>query len=137
MGECFLKNENIANTVAHRMHEYDGTLYDLITFCIMPNHVHLLIDLSVQLPSDFDGIRTPANYVPLKKIIKYIKGGSARVANKLLRRSGKFWKHGYHHHYIRNEKAHSNILAYILTNPVQANIVEEWEDFPHTYYKYS
>lgn len=43
-GPQWLKDERIAVTVAKKLHELDGIKYKLIAYCIMSNHVHLLIN---------------------------------------------------------------------------------------------
>jgi putative transposase len=45
-GESWLRNENAAYRVSKIIKEFDQVLYDLIAYCIMPNHVHLLIALN-------------------------------------------------------------------------------------------
>jgi putative transposase len=53
---------------------YDNINYDLIACCIMSNHVHLLINLYVQIeniPSSTE--ITEKNYKPLYDIMKLIK----------------------------------------------------------------
>jgi putative transposase len=50
--------------------------YELTAWALMPNHVHILV-----LPK-----------VPLRQITQWIKGRTAREANKILQRMGeRFW----------------------------------------------
>jgi REP element-mobilizing transposase RayT len=133
-GHCYLKNEKIAQLVADRMHKFDGKHYTLEAYTIMPNHVHLLIDTSKQTENnDFD---IESNYVQLDKIMQLIKGGSAFQANKILERKGTFWMKDSYDHYIRNEKDWENTLEYIINNPVEAGLVDDWKDWKFTYCKY-
>jgi hypothetical protein len=39
-GEAFLQNKQVADLIAESIHHRDGKVYDLYSFCIMPNHVH-------------------------------------------------------------------------------------------------
>ncbi|MEM8527934.1 MAG: hypothetical protein AAGG68_25055, partial [Bacteroidota bacterium] len=39
-GNCYLKKPEIAKIVIDKLHEMDGKQYDLVAYCIMPNHVH-------------------------------------------------------------------------------------------------
>ena len=48
-GKCFLRKKQVAQILADKIESYNSKYYDLVAFCIMPNHVHLLIDLNVQL----------------------------------------------------------------------------------------
>lgn len=133
-GNCYLKNEKIAQLVADRMHKFDGEYYELEAFTIMPNHVHLLIDTSLQ--TENEGIDVESNYFQLDKIMQMIKGGSAIEANKILGRKGTFWMKDSYDHYIRNERDWENTLEYIINNPVNAGLVENWKDWKFTYCKY-
>ena len=133
----FLEHPNIAKETIKQLHKYDGKWYDLIAYCIMPNHVHFLIDTRLQLEKfNFDDEVIIKNYTPLYKIIQRIKGASARHSNLLLDREGiSFWQRDYFDYFIRNNQEFQRIMAYILENPVKANLVKNWEDFPHSYVK--
>ena len=134
-GNCYLENEKIAQLVADRMHKFNGKYYELEAYTIMPNHVHLLIDTSLQVEKE--DIDIESNYFQLDKIMQLIKGGSAFEANKILGRKGTFWMKDSHDHYIRNEKDWENTLEYIINNPVEAGLVVDWKDWKFTYCRYS
>ena len=135
-GNTYLKQPEIAELVAKEIHRFNGEMYDLIAYCIMSNHVHLLIDTSIQIPEFY----TPKEWEmlelePLQNIMKRIKGPTAVYANRILDRSGRFWQKESYDHYVRNQKELQNIIAYILNNPVKAGLVERWEDYPFTFLK--
>jgi putative transposase len=48
-GPGWLKIPDIAAIVGNRILEADGESYGLLAYCIMPNHVHLVVDTAVQL----------------------------------------------------------------------------------------
>ncbi len=118
-GNCYLKNENVAQIVADKIHKFDGEYYELEAFIIMPNHVHLLFDTSLQMENE--GIDLESNYFQLDKIMG---------------RKGTFWMKDSYDHYIRNEKDWENILEYIINNPVNAGLVDDWKDWKFTYCRY-
>lgn len=135
-GECYLKDQRIADIVQNKIEELDGKVFDLICYCIMPNHVHLLIDTSIQLVGDeknYSSNEVPENYIQLDDIMKAIKGHTAVRANKILNKTGKFWQKDSFDHYVRNDLELQNIIHYIIHNPVKARLVDKWEDYPHTY----
>ena len=41
-GPTWLRERTIAELLCDSMHQRDGAVYDLIAYCIMPNHVHLV-----------------------------------------------------------------------------------------------
>ena len=134
-GSDYLKDDNIRSIIKNELLKYDGHLYELIAFCIMSNHVHILIDTSIQLSEVKDEEELEINYVPLDKIMKKIKGPTAMYCNKFLNRSGQFWERESFDMYVRNEKMLNNVISYILQNPVKAGIVKHWEDFNGNYLK--
>jgi len=134
-GSCYLAQPEIATIVANRIQQYHGRLYQLHAYCIMPNHVHLLIDTMEQLKiAEGDYLEdTPPNYVQLNEIMRLIKGGSARLANQALGRAGVFWMKDSYDHYVRNEREWGNIISYILNNPVNAGLVNDWQAWQFSY----
>ena len=114
-GECWLHQPDIAQIVEKAFHYFDGIRYRLHAWCIMPNHVHVLIE-------------TNASW-PLAAILHSWKSYSAQKANRILKRTGPFWFREYHDRFIRNEKHYSEVVAYIENNPVKAGLVayaDEW-----------
>ena len=135
LGPHHLSNPKIARIVKDKIHQYDGQYYDLLSYTIMSNHIHLLLDFSVQLdqiPSEEKV--TEKNYMQLDKVMQLIKGGSSYRSNKVLGlRGSKFWEHGSYDHYARNSGEIKRIAKYILMNPVKAKLVKKWQDYAHSY----
>ncbi len=89
-------------------------LYELHAFVVMPNHVHLLI--------------TPHDSLP--RILKSVKGFTARRANALLGCTGKtFWLAESFDHLVRDRWEFDAIRRYIEENPVRAMLVGPSEDY--------
>jgi len=109
-GSCSLKIPEIAILVQDALLFFDNERYKLISWVIMPNHVHLLIEIN-------------AGY-SMPKVIQSWKGFTARKANQLLGSSGHFWQRDYFDRYIRNEEHYYNTIDYIHDNPVKAGLVE-------------
>ena len=82
---------------------------------VMPNHIHLVVDV-------WD--------VPLAKLINGWKGKSSRLANVLLRRSGKFWQEDYYDTLIRDEAHLKRASRYTKQNPVKAFLTKAARDWP-------
>ncbi len=62
-----------------------------------------------------------------------IKRISARKANSKLERSGKFWQDESFDRLIRDDKELFNTIKYVLMNPVNAGLVDDWEKWGCTY----
>jgi REP element-mobilizing transposase RayT len=139
-----LKNYKIAEIVKTTLHYPDKKYYNLICYTIMPNHVHLVFHLleNIGINNSQSGLTVlqKSNDVAqtimserLSKIMKSIKGISAREANKLLNSKGSFWQSESYDHIVRDEDELERIIKYVLYNPVKANLVEKWEDWEFTY----
>jgi putative transposase len=47
-GSCLLKNPSLAGIVADSIKRFDGEKYDLDSFVIMPNHVHVIVQFRLE-----------------------------------------------------------------------------------------
>ncbi len=73
-GACWLKQAAIANIVEDALLHGDGKHYRLLAWCVMPNHVHVLIETGAE------------HSVP--KIVQGWKSYTARLINQHLGRKG-------------------------------------------------
>ena len=131
-GNLYLQQAEVAQIVINKIHEYDSQFYDLMAYCIMPNHVHLVIDTALQL-SSWEEMTEEKELASISRIMKFIKGGSAHQANSLLNRTGAFWQGESYDHWIRDYKECKNIIRYTLQNPVKAGLTANWQDWPYSY----
>ncbi len=116
----WLKEKDVAEILAFEIKMHDGSWYTLWSYCIMPNHVHILFTLKERAPT-------------LTKILQNIKSYSAQKANRLLGLRGQFWERESYDHVVRQDGEFERIIHYILRNPVKANLVREWADWPYSY----
>jgi 5-methyltetrahydrofolate--homocysteine methyltransferase len=111
-GDAWMKDARIAKIVANSILHFAGERYDLGAWCVMPNHVHLIL--------------SPKEGHQLADILHSIKRHSASEANKLLGRSGAFWQKESYDHIIRDADEYWNQRSYVLGNPQSAGLVD-WE----------
>ncbi len=114
-GECFLKNNEVAETVKESLLKFDGERYKLFAWVIMPNPIHLLLK--------------PLNDWELEKIFHSLKSFTALEANKFLNRGGKFWMRESFDRRIRDTEHFQKALRYIENNPVKAGFCEKPGDW--------
>ena len=112
--------------VAENLHFHADTRYELIAYCIMPNHVHVVL-----MPL----LKDNKEYYSLAQIMHTMKGYTALLANRLLKRTGAFWQHESYDHMVRDAAELDRVIAYVVTNPLKAGLVKEWQDWPWTYYR--
>ena len=133
-GSDWLSLPAVAELVINRIKEADGKVYDLLAYCIMSNHVHLVVDTASQLDALRPGQAvTSGHYQQLYRTLGLIKGGSAYEANRFLNRKGAFWQAESYDHYVRDAAELKRIVNYVLQNPVNAGLVADWQDWPFTY----
>ncbi len=111
-GEAWMKNPRIAEIVRDSIIHFAGERYDLGSWCVMPNHVHMIL--------------SPREGHSLSDILHSIKRHSAREANKALSRSGDFWQKESYDHIIRDGDDYWNQRYYIVRNPESAGL-EDWK----------
>jgi putative transposase len=117
LGPLWLKDPRVAGCVIEKLWKGYEELhhYELHAYTAMPNHVHVLL--------------TPK--VELRKLMKSLKGATARAANNILNRVGRpFWQDESFDHWVRNKTEFAEIRNYIEHNPVTAGLVERPEDWP-------
>jgi REP element-mobilizing transposase RayT len=115
LGKCWLRDSEVAAIVEDALLHFDGERYALLAWCIMPNHVHVMLE-------------TRQGH-PLTSVIRSWKTCSSRLANLHLRRSGEFWAPDYFDRFVRDERHYRAAIAYIEENPVKAGLVHraaEW-----------
>ena len=122
-----LANPKIANLVVESLHFRDGKMYELIAYCIMPNHAHIVFT-----PLE----ESKGKYFSLSKIMHSLKRHTAHEANLILGRSGTFWQHENYDHFARDNAELERIVKYVLYNPVKANLVKEQANWKWSYCKY-
>lgn len=127
-GPIYLRDPEVAQMVMQEIRRLDGTNYALLVCCIMPNHVHLLVDIS-----RFDEGDTHGHPSALSQTLHLLKGRTARYANQHLGCTGKFWQDESYDHFVRDNAELRRIMEYILHNPVKAGLVKDWQDWPYSY----
>ena len=117
-GKCYLKDHACASIVAGALKFFDGERYKLIAWCIMPNHVHVLIEVndSYNLPS----------------IVQSWKSFSAKEINKVLGLSGAIWQRDYYDRFIRDTEHLLATMEYIEMNPVKANLTDSSKQWKYS-----
>jgi len=132
----WLREPRIAGIVKESIHHRDQKEYDLIAYCIMPNHVHMVFGVGrlAESTSSKNGRDSVSTYI-VTRILESLKKYTALYANRKLHRTGSFWQHESYDHVVRDDADLSRIVEYVLMNPVHARLVETWEAWPWTYLK--
>jgi putative transposase len=96
-------------------HDYGVSLY---AYCVMPDHVHILM-------------RLETGSQPLGTIIATFKKRLVRIWHDVGNR-GELWQRRFYDRVLRAEEDPSDVVDYIIHNPVRSNMVDQFEDYPYT-----
>jgi REP element-mobilizing transposase RayT len=108
-GCCALRNPTAAEIVAERLHHFASQRYDLQSYVIMPNHVHVLF--------------SPHDATALPALVKAWKGISSRLIHQArLSDLNPFWQPDYFDRLIRSPQHFAKVQHYIEDNPAKANL---------------
>jgi REP element-mobilizing transposase RayT len=111
-GACWMRKDEVAAIVKNVLQHFDGERYRLHAWCIMPNHVHAVLQ-------PFAGFELPG-------ILHSWKSFSSKRANRVLGRTGEFWQPEYYDHLIQDEGDFASQVEYVLANPSRAGL-EKWK----------
>ncbi len=89
--------------------------FDVIAYCFMPTHVHLLAH----------GVSQQARLPHFMKHAKQLSGYHGRHLAGC-----PVWQPGYFERVLREEEDSRVVAAYILNNPVRAGVVKDAREYP-------
>jgi REP element-mobilizing transposase RayT len=87
----------------------------------MPDHLHLLV-----APKD-------GNLIDI--IVSWKKFTGNVMRNTGLK--GPFWQRGFYDHALRSEEDLVATAEYMVMNPVRSGLVDVWEEYPFSWYKWA
>jgi leucyl-tRNA synthetase len=111
-GSCNLKDPSVAAIVAGALNHFDGARYRLDAWCVMPNHVHAVLE--------------PLTGYELSDIVHSWKSFTAHEINKLAGRKGTVWQADFYSRIIRDWEEYDAQRRYVAGNPGAAGL-KDWE----------
>jgi putative transposase len=90
----------------------------VLAYCLMPNHIHLLI--------------RPSQVEALPKMMQGITLCYSKYFNGENGRTGRLWECRYHSTVVDGDSYLWTVSKYIENNPVRAGIVKRPEDYPYS-----
>lgn len=99
----------------------EQNVIDLEAAVVMPDHLHFVAELKSGT---------------LSQLMHSLKSYSAKKINTLLNNSGRIWQAQYYDHAIRKNEALIDVIKYCLNNPVRAELVKDFHEYPHWFCRY-
>ncbi|MEI8383245.1 MAG: transposase [Planctomycetota bacterium] len=115
-GACWMMRDDVAELVQNALLHFDGTRYDLFAWCVIPNHVHVVV--------------RPRPEHSLESILHSWKSFTSRKIGQIVGKTGTIWQSEYYDHLIRDEDDLFHAMEYVLNNP-QAAGLENWRWVGH------
>lgn len=112
----YFKDAEIINNLLFCLkQETDSFQFSIFAYCIMPNHLHLL------LVGDED-----SNLVNFVKIFKQKTGYYFKQKYKK-----RLWQKSFFDHVLRKKEDINDIAGYIFNNPVRKELVDDFRKYPY------
>jgi REP element-mobilizing transposase RayT len=109
------ENTRCAFALETQLRHFDGVRYDLLAWCIMPNHVHVVLCC--------------LGSTTLGQIIRTWKVQATITINAILGATGPIFARDYFDRFMRNGKQTERAIAYVESNPVAAGLCMEPADW--------
>jgi alanyl-tRNA synthetase/REP element-mobilizing transposase RayT len=104
--------------VLDALRHFDGSRYNLIAACVMPDHVHALLRPLVKDQNESGD----AVFWPLSELMHSIKSFTAKEINKIEGTKGAVWEQERFDRYVRGDRDLEEKFQYIVTNPERAGL---------------
>src|SRR5205823_1926556 len=99
--------------------------YELFAACVMPDHVHFLIQ---PWPKDESAAENRV-FWKLSEILRSIKSYTAHQINAVEGTKGAIWAKEQFDRYVRSDRDLAEKFQYIVGNPWASRVVSEKEDY--------
>jgi type I restriction enzyme R subunit/putative DNA methylase len=137
VGECHLRDPRIAKLCEDALLFFHNERYELLAWCVMPNHVHVLVHvwqtplakmvqswkrhIAKQAEAYLAERRSPTRRVPADAP----DAPARKAALQTLR-----WEREYWDTFMRDEEQEKTAVRYIESNPVKAKLCRTAEEWP-------
>jgi len=91
--------------------------YHLYAYCVMPDHVHLVLGLQKGSPG-------------LSNVVGNIKRAARHFCKRVNR--DVVWQDGFHDRILRENETSGEMVKYVLLNPVRAHLVSDFSEYPYS-----
>ena len=119
-GCCALVHPQLAALMQETLLKWDGDRYRLLAWCVMPNHVHVLMEAFAALPKIVQSWKSFTGRWALRNNAELLLGVPGNA----------LWMRDYWDRFIRDETHFNNVFTYIEKNPVKAKLCRLPQDWP-------
>ena len=129
VGECHLRDSRVAKIAEAAMLHFHNKRYELLAWCVMPNHFHMLVHVwqtplwkLVQSWKRFVATESERRS-PTRRVPEYGTNAPAR-------RAALQWQREYWDTFMRDGAQEKTAVRYIENNPIKAKLCGAKEEWP-------
>jgi putative transposase len=113
--QAFADETSVSRVAFHLRRTAAEDEFAVIAYCFMPDHLHLLVEGA----SDTADMRRFAKIFRQRAAHAHSAGGCHRL-----------WQDGYYDRVLRNDEPTAAIVAYLIENPLRAELVADVRAYP-------
>jgi REP element-mobilizing transposase RayT len=137
VGACWLREPQFARLTEGALLHFHQERYELLAWCVMPNHVHVLVHVW-RLPLD-QMIQSWKRFVATRALrllrlecrtpIRHEPAPAGTTPNRSSALQS-FWEREYWDTFMRDEEQEGKSIGYIESNPMKAKLCRNSETWP-------
>ena len=117
-GSCLLADPGPANVLDQALQSFNGRQFELVSFVIMPSHVHMLVGAN-------SGYR-------IEQVLLALMDWSEEQFEEHCGTKGRVWSRQYREQVIRDEEHMFAAIEFIHSDPVRARLCDNAEDWEYS-----
>ncbi len=138
LGECHLHDSRIAKLCEDALLFFHQQRYELIAWCVMPNHIHVLVHVwqwplwkMIASWKKF-AARKAGGTLPSERRFpnRRVVASEINAPNWSSALRGAFWEREYWDTFMRDEEQERKAIGYIESNPVKAKMCAAPQEWP-------
>ncbi len=114
-----------------QMNKYLSPYFDFFSYCLMPNHFHLIVRVkSINETFSNEAINTDNTHLLLSRKLSNLFNSYAQAINKQQNRKGSLFYNRFKRKEIKDENYLTKLIHYLHYNPVQSGLSDKpitWE----------
>jgi REP-associated tyrosine transposase len=120
------------DVVAALRYYHERRLWTVYAYCLMPDHLHVVLRLLEAELGDVARGGSPAiaPFRGLKELVSRFKRYTTTQIAWKHGLHGKLWQRDFYDHIARDGEDAERQCRYVLDNPVRKGLVEVWSDYP-------
>jgi putative transposase len=130
--DCLFLSDGNYTYFIRRYQDFIPKVADTLAFCLMPNHVHLLVQIHDRIDIPAGSKYSTGDYI--SKQFANLFSSYAQAFNKQNRRKGTLFRDRFTRQHIDSDEHLTNAILYIHRNPVTHGFVTHISDWKYSSY---